>query len=128
MLQLTTIVFFIAFSTLAVIHILAVKLYLYWNVVWLDIPIHFLGGIVVALGLYTLRDLGLFPNKFLKLVPVIGLVFIVALIWEVWEIWAQLVDFSVMKDYYVDTTIDMVMGLCGGVVGYLVGKSLRNLR
>lgn len=128
MLQLTTIVFLIAFSVLAVIHILAIKLYLYWNVVWLDIPIHFLGGCVIALGLYTLRDLGLFPNKFLKLIPVIGLVFCIAVVWEVWETLAHIVDFSVMKDYYIDTAIDMVMGIIGGIIGYLVGKSLRNLR
>ena len=74
MLQLTTIIFFIAFSLLALIHVIAIRLALYWHFLWLDMPVHCLGGIVVALGFFTLRDLGLFPNKFLKLLPLIGLV------------------------------------------------------
>lgn len=125
MLQLTTIVFLIAFSVLAVIHVIAIKLYLYWQILWLDIPMHFLGGIVVALGLYTLRDLQIFPNKFLKLLPVMLLVLCVAIAWEVYEL---MTGITTLADLYGDTIADIIMGLSGGLVGFFVGNSLRNLR
>lgn len=124
MLQLTTIFFLIAFSTLAVIHHLAIKLFLYWRLPLFDIPMHIFGGIVVALGLYTLRDLRLFPDKFLTIVPVVLLVLCVALMWEVFEFFTGI---PIAGDYFIDTAIDILMGLAGGVLGYFVGNSIRSL-
>jgi hypothetical protein len=125
MLQLTTIFFLIALSVLAVIHNIAIKLFLYWHIWWLDIPIHALGGTVVALGLFALRDLKLFPNALLKPLSVMGLVLLVAIIWEVFEIVAGIP----MEEHYVlDTIIDVSMGLLGGYIGYIVGNNLRKLR
>lgn len=125
MLQLTTVFFLIAFAVLAVIHKLAIELFLYWHIRWLDIPIHALGGAVVALGFFTLRDLGLFPNKFLKPVSILLLVLGVALIWEVFE---RVVGIPSIGDYVIDTSIDVAMGLLGAYVGYIIGNNLRNLR
>lgn len=128
MLQLTTIIFLVAFTVLAGIHTLASHLYLYWKYGWLDIPVHFLGGIVVTLGLFTLRDLHLFPNKFLKFMPVLACVLSIALVWEVWEYLSNLTDTSILKDYIIDTVTDLCMGLTGGALGYFIGNNLRNLR
>lgn len=123
----TTVVFFIAFSTLAVIHALAIKLYLYWHFWWLDIPMHFLGGVIVALGLYTLRDIRVFPDRFLTAVPVVALVFLVAVLWEVFEVKAGIPNYPNPSDYWFDTIKDICMGMCGGTLGYIIGNSLRNL-
>ena len=124
MLQLTTIFFLIAFSTLAVIHHIAITLFLYWRLPWFDIPMHAFGGVVVALGLYTLRDLRLFPDKILTIIPVMLIVLAIALIWEGFEFFAGI---AIEGDYFLDTSIDIMMGLIGGVVGYVVGNSIRSL-
>ncbi len=125
MLQLTTIVFLIAFSVLAVIHNLAVKLFLYWHIWWLDIPVHAFGGMIVALGLFTLRDLRLFPNTWLRAPVVLAFVLSIALIWEVYEL---IIGVPIIGDYAIDTSIDVTIGLLGGAVGYFIGNSLRHLR
>ena len=125
MLQLTTIVFLIALSLLAGVHIIAIELFLYWNIWWLDIPMHAYGGMIVALGFFALRDLRLFPNTLLKFFPVLFLVLLVALAWEAYEF---LIDMPEIGNYYVDTGIDLCMGLLGGAIGFVVGNNLRNLR
>jgi hypothetical protein len=125
MLQLTTIVFLVAFSVLAVVHTLATELYLYWHIFWLDIPMHFFGGAIVILGFYTLRDLGIFPNTALRLVPLLLLVLLVALVWEGYE---YFIGLPIFGEYVLDTISDIILGLCGGVLGYVIGKKLRELR
>jgi hypothetical protein len=124
MLQLTTILFLIAFSTLAVIHALALALSLYWHFWWFDIPMHMFGGVIVALGLFTLRDLRIISNRFLKLIPVLTFVFIVALVWEGYEL---LIGIPMESDYAIDTLADLTMGLLGAIVGYVIGIKLRVL-
>ncbi len=124
MLQLTTIFFLISFSLLAVIHYLAIKLFLYWQLVWFDMPMHFFGGAVVALGVYTLRDLRILPATFLKPFKVLVIVFLVACVWEVFEALAVI---PVDEFDHIDTVIDLVFGLGGGYVGYLVGNRLHSL-
>ena len=124
MLQLTTIFFLIAFSLLAVIHYLALQLYLYWRLEWFDIPMHLFGGAVVALGIFTLKDLRIIPKTWLSLRFVLLLVLLVAGVWELFELYTGI---PIDNSYYFDTALDIIMGLAGGYVGYIVGKSLHRL-
>ena len=80
---------------------------------------------IVALGLFTLRDLRLFPNAFLKPIPVLLVVLSVALLWEVFEL---VIGVPIIGNYAIDTSIDVCMGLGGGVIGFIIGNSLRHLR
>lgn len=125
MLQLTTVFFLIAFSVLAVIHNIAMQLFLYWHIWWFDIPVHTLGGVVVALGFFALRDLRVFPNAWLKPLSVTALVLCTALLWELFE---QVAGIPNPGNYMIDTAIDVTVGVIGGFVGYIIGNSLRNLR
>ena len=125
MLQLTTILFLIAFSLLAVVHYIALQLYLYWKFEWFDIPMHVLGGAVVVLGLYTLYDLRIIvPRHFLRVVPTLAAVFIIASIWEVFQVFAGI---ATEENYIFDTARDLTMGLLGGYIGFIVGDSIRKL-
>jgi len=124
MLQLTTILFLIAFSMLAAIHYLALQLFFYWRFTWFDIPMHLFGGAVVALGVFTLRDLRLIPNTFLTVKMVLLFVFITAGVWELFELYAGV---PIDEAYYPDTTLDVIMGMLGGYLGYIVGNRLRSL-
>lgn len=125
MLQLTTIFFLIAASVLAVIHNIAIQLFLYWHIWWFDIPVHTFGGMIVALGIFTLRDLRIIPNSWLRPLPVLCMVLFVALAWEVFELVAGI---PIEENYSVDTAIDVLVGMLGGYIGYIIGNSLRNLR
>jgi len=100
-------------------------LFLYWHIWWFDILVHTLGGVVVALGLFALRDLRVFPNTWLRLIPVTALVICIALIWEGFELVAGIPNAG---NYVTDTLIDVAVGVFGGVLGYFIGNSLRNLR
>lgn len=124
MLQLTTILLLISFSLLSVLHFLALKLHLYWQLAWFDIPMHFFGGAIVALGVFTLRDLRFISSTYLTPKHVVGFVLFVAVVWELFEFYAGLYQAS---NYYADTSLDVVMGLLGGLVGYFIGKRLHSL-
>lgn len=126
MLQLTTILFVIASSILAVTHILALQFYLYWQFPWFDVPMHFLGGIVVALGVFTAYDFRLpLPKRWLRLFPVVAAVLMVALAWEYYEI---LIGIPIEENHKIDTAIDLVLGVLGGLMGYFIGSRIQKLR
>jgi len=125
MLKLPTIFMLIAASVLATVHVISLELHLYWKHLWLDIPMHALGGAVVALGIFTLHDLmPHFPRRFLYPVPVLLFVLVVALAWEVYELG---IGIPIEDDFEIDTIVDIVMGMLGGIIGYVVGYSVSTL-
>lgn len=120
--QKMSVVFFIlAGSILAVLHFLSLELYLYWRFLWLDMPMHALGGSVVSLGLFAGHALGWpVPRRWLNLLPVTLIVLAVALAWEVFEL---LIRVPVVDNFVFDTVTDLIAGLCGGWVGYYLGST-----
>ena len=125
MLQLNTVIFLIAFSTLAVLHNVAIHFSLYWYFWWFDIPMHLFGGVILSLGFFTLCDLHVLSRKHLTFIKTIGVVFCIALMWEFFE---HFIGVPVEADFLVDTLTDIAMGLLGGTFGYVIGTSVRNLR
>ncbi len=122
---LRTSIMIISFATLAAMHLLGLALSLYYYFPWYDLPMHFFGGVIVALGLYVLIDLQLPLTSYLtRLWQFTALVLIVAVLWEVFEVWAGI---PIESNYLLDTTIDLVLGSLGGVVGYYVGQALGTL-
>ena len=113
-------------SVLAALHILALEFYLYWQYPWFDLPMHFLGGAVVALSLFAMTAFGIpIPSAFRRLVPVLAFVLFVGIAWEVWEV---LADISTREQNYLfDTAVDLVMDLSGGFLGYIIGSRLHLL-
>lgn len=125
MLKLPTILFLVMGSLLAVSHVLALKLSLYWQYLWLDIPMHMLGGLLASLGVFTIYDLyHKFPKRLLLPIPVLLFVLVVALAWEVYELQ---IGIPVESGYAVDTAIDLIVGMLGGVLGYMIGYSVSQL-
>lgn len=125
MIKLTTIFFLIAASILAVVHIVAIELVLYWRYAWFDIPMHVLGGTVIALGVFTIADLfPKFPKRLLYPIPVLLFVLLGSLAWEVYELG---IGIPIEDDFEIDTSIDLFMDMLGGVVGYIVGYAVSTL-
>ncbi|MBX2866403.1 hypothetical protein KTR10_00365 [Candidatus Kaiserbacteria bacterium] len=115
----------IASAILAVVHWSALMLDLYWQYLWLDVPMHALGGAVVALIPFALVTLRVsLPERLLRPVPVLVLVLVFGLIWEVFE-HATGATFAA-KNYVFDTSLDLFLDLIGGYVGYIVGSRTQN--
>ena len=125
MIKLNTWFFILSAGMMSVIHYLALEMALYWHFWWFDIPMHFLGGAVVALGTFVLYDFSLpLPRRWLRPIPVLSVVLIVALIWEYYEV---LIGIPIELDHELDTVTDIVMGLIGGISGYYVGRAVNSL-
>lgn len=124
--KLTTTLFLLAGLVLSVLHYFSLEFYLYWRYLWLDIPMHFLGGIVVALGYLTLHDF--FPSwsrKLFTLYKTLAVVVLVAVAWEFFEV--AIGVFFQQDRYVVDTLADLIMGLTGGSLGYYLSQSVSQL-
>ena len=92
MLKINTVLFLIALSILAGIHMIALELFLYWRYLWLDVPVHVLGGVVVVLGAYTFNELKLPLAHHLVASFWHTLIFVVSVMiaWEVFEVWTTM--------------------------------------
>lgn len=121
----TTVFFLITASVMAVSHYLAIELYIYWRYPWFDIPMHFIGGSVVALGYLSIRDfVPKLPSRLFTFVPAIIFVFGIALLWELFELVAGI---TMQNGYVIDTVADVIFGLFGGTVGYFVGSRIKEI-
>ncbi|HMA78464.1 MAG TPA: hypothetical protein VKP88_05050 [Candidatus Paceibacterota bacterium] len=126
MLKVTTVFFVLSLFVLAVLHQLALRFFLYWRWEWIDIGMHFFGGAVVALGVFTARDfIRRIPERFEFVVPVMSAVVVVVLAWEILEL--QLGIAQIADNFVLDTVLDVTVGIIGGFVGFLLGHSLRKI-
>lgn len=117
-------IFKIAFFPLAVlvIHILVTMLGLYEGYWWMDIPLHFIGGIAIGFSTYYLledfekRNLLIIHSKLLKILLIISVTALTAVAWEVMEYFTDFYGFTVMQASIMDTMKDLSMGIIGGTI------------
>lgn len=104
---------------MGVLHVLSIHYHLYWMFWWMDIVVHFLGGLVAGLCIvwaylvvsgitYDMGSIGFFINIFLG-------VLIVGVGWEVFEVVAGLL---LTDDPFPDTFYDIWATLAGGLSSY----------
>lgn len=107
--------FFTALILLAVVHIVALELYLYWKFPWFDVPMHLLGGVAVALGYSILCTR--FSPRFQTLSWYIISVLFIGIGWECFEYVAGI---SLVREesFLLDTALDLCMDTLGGILGY----------
>jgi hypothetical protein len=111
--------FFTALILLAVVHVVALELYLYWKFLWFDIPMHILGGVSVALG-YALLERRV-RRRFSTVIWYVGAVLCVGIAWEMFEYAAGISGVG-GESIAVDTAIDLGMDLLGGILGYGIAR------
>ncbi|MCA9361717.1 hypothetical protein KC845_04155 [Candidatus Kaiserbacteria bacterium] len=122
--KLITVIFIISLSLLAVLHYIALELYLYWQIWWLDIPMHLFGGAIIVFGLYSLQELGILKDRSYSLLNILTAVLVIAIAWEVFQ---YLITTVMKDDFVVDTLSDIMFGLSGSLLGYTVAKRLKDL-
>jgi cobalamin synthase len=87
---------------------------LYYELPWLDIPMHIWGGFLIGLLIVALS----FYNKTFKNKQFFFLsLFIVMVIWEVYEYQRGVILYDGLFDYF-DTLKDVVFGFLGGYLAY----------
>lgn len=113
--------FFLQAAVLALVgavHVVAIQYYLYWHYIWLDIPVHFLGGVWAALvALWFIAAFGL-PQRVLL---VMAAVLAISIGWEVFEVMAGV---PMEANFALDTSIDLTMDTLGAVLGFFLGRRL----
>ena len=123
--------FLIAFLFL---HIFATIYHLYWLFPWFDIPMHFLGGFLLAIIFFYFwrfahisigTGVSSVPNVFVALVLTLGFVALIGVFWEFYEF---LRDFylltggkiSVFQNSFADTVKDLFFDLVGGTTAFAI--------
>ena len=129
--------YFVLFLFIFVVtfHILALVNFWYWNIDWLDIPMHFLGGLWVALFFFWIlkkrfvQVSQVLEGNFL-LLGILSLGF-VSLIGIGWEFYEFLYDKYLAKGLLLsqasitDTMTDLFFDWVGGLIAVLVYKIRR---
>ena len=116
--------FAVALALLGVLHAAAVAFFLYWTYPWLDIPMHALGGTVVALGFLVAHVALRHGAGEAGFWTTLAFVLAVGTLWEIFELWGG-INGPHEPDYIADTTLDVVMDLLGSVAGYFIYERTR---
>jgi hypothetical protein len=110
---------------LFVMHSVAQGVFLYWTYRWFDIPMHFLGGVWVGLLsayvlLHTAHGKKYAPQWLQR--PVYAVLvgtLMLGVAWEAYEIFFKFFNWGWFPDAYaLDTLLDIVMDMLGGVVAW----------
>jgi hypothetical protein len=93
---------------------------------WLDMPMHFLGGACIVLGLSILPFIKIhLPARFAKLKWNLLIVVFTGTVWEIFEFISGV---STYDEYFIgDTLLDYVMALLGAIAGYKAVKNVEQL-
>lgn len=108
----------IVISVVGAVHVSALEYSLYWHYIWLDLPVHFLGGMWIALISAWLISYHGWPITY-KLV--MATVLLVGLGWELFEVAAGV---PMESNFAFDTTLDFIMDITGGTLGYFIARKL----
>jgi hypothetical protein len=93
--------------------------HLYFELPWLDIPMHVIGGLGVAVFVTAIATHG---KQKLSLTQVLILYLCVALVWELYEFVKDVVIQKVEWNGWSDTLADIFNGGVGAIVAYLFLK------
>lgn len=103
-------------------------LYLYWTVWWADMIMHFSAGFCVAMAGILFWQYFLDKNiKFKKAVAVALLFTItIGLMWEIFETYFDIAMISDGYSYVTDTISDLILDVCGGILGSIYAYNVLN--
>lgn len=120
---------FVSVILVGFLHQIGSAFYFYWDTVWFDGVMHYLGALAVGfLFLWTWFVSGLFgrstPSKREAYASTLAAVMLVAAGWEFFE-YAYNISNPVGGNYAVDTFNDFVFGFLGASTAGLIGRFRR---
>ncbi|MDD4607161.1 MAG: hypothetical protein PHS07_02380 [Patescibacteria group bacterium] len=109
------------------IHALLIIIFdIYQYINWIDIPIHFLGGVAISLGTIILLNLLITDQRLqplplsIKIILAITVTLGIAVVWECYEWLMGYLNFGIYQESLNDTMLDLVMGGSGGILTGLI--------
>ena len=91
------------------------ELYFYHK--WLDIPMHIMGGVLIMLVLYTIKQIGIVSGRLATTRSFVKVIASTLILWELYGV----ARFGGFKPYYVSDTIqDILFGILGCVIGAFI--------
>jgi hypothetical protein len=121
----TTTLALVLAAQLAFVHIVALKLSLYWEIDWFDNLMHFFGGVVLALLFYTLVDIKMLRVRFVTSWRRFAVLVMTVLLG--WEVLGVLTLMRFKENFAVDTAEDLLFGILGSIIGWFIGRQLKKL-
>ncbi len=117
-----------------VIHIIATVIGWYEAIWYFDKPMHFIGGIAIAISAYYL--IAYFEQagklqiswKPLRILAITSIVALSAVSWEFMEFYLDSISYSVMQPSVRDTITDLVMGVLGGMITACITTYFRKFK
>jgi len=97
---------------------------------WIDIPMHFFGGLSIAftsvlfLNFFDEKNLLKIRDPFIFIFVVSSFVVLVAVLWEFYEFFLQYFFGIIHQLGLEDTLLDLATGLGGGIVGGIVFRKV----
>ncbi len=114
----------IGLALVVLINTLAYRFAWYWRFGWLDLAMHAVGGLTVALLLFGLTSLSTKgPNE--ALFYVLAAVMLVGILWEIVQYGSFLVgwhSFNALQLGWSDTVGDLTSDLLGGGLGWRLSR------
>lgn len=107
---------------IAILHRGAITSSWYWQYWWMDVIMHFLGGLFVGLVAlwFFYAVLKKPPVSFRMFGLVLGFVLLISVGWEIFEYAAGV---FILEDPFPDTFHDLILDTFGGVVAYVYGSA-----
>jgi hypothetical protein len=100
-------------AKLSWLHTTALGSYWYWYFPWLDVPVHFLAGAIMASAVIGVFGAVYRPYLFL-LMMVVG-----AIGWEVFELF---INYEREANFVLDTSLDLLMDTLGIIIIYALAR------
>lgn len=121
----STILALLLAAQLAVVHWVAIKFSLYWEIVWFDNLMHLFGGVVLALLFYTLVDIRMLRASWVQSWRKMTILILTVLV--SWEIIGVLMIMRFKENFITDTSLDLLFGILGSIAGWFIGRQLKKL-
>lgn len=124
------IITFVSIILLGALHQVGSTFYLYWDIEWFDIMMHFLGGLSIGFLFvwvwYGSDMLGrrTMPARYAAILSTIAFVLLVSVAWEIFEYVFDIANPS-GGNYSVDTFEDFVADTLGGLIAGMLGTIKR---
>jgi hypothetical protein len=105
---------------------------IYDTFLWMDIPMHFLGGLAISytavlfLRFFREKDFIIIKKWFIFILVVVSVVVLIAVLWEFYEFLLKYFFHVNTQPSLEDTLFDLFIGLVGGIVGAIGFRKIFN--